>query len=95
MIKHANVGIVGLALCLAALSAHAYTPGPGKGAHKATKTAVPPKHRVQGLAHGAATRNHAGAAPMTVPDREALEANHFSASGEGEFTPSSRLTPPH
>jgi len=95
MIKHRNVGIFGLALCLATLSVHASAPARGAGAPQATQAAGPHKHRAHGLAHGAAARNRPRAAPVAVSDREALEANHFSASGEGEFTPSSRLTPPH
>jgi len=97
MNKHCTISGISLAFCCATLGAQAWADATDATPHKGIPVAATRPHahlmRVADT-HGTATQV-ASAGKAAEMDREALDANHMSAAGEGVFTPSSRLTPPN
>ena len=101
MNKFLNIGVIGLALAgisSGVLAAEVVTDNATRPAASKAKVHVVAARTADARVHARSTHapvTHAQTAPTAVNDQESLDANHFSAAGEGEFMPSSRLHHPH
>ena len=96
MIKNWNIAIVGLTFFAAAAGVQAGAGQTGSDASKSCAQAAPTRVQAHAPSPAAHARSHVRNSQVTVAaasDREALQANHLSASGEGEFAPSGHLRP--
>jgi len=96
MMKNWNIAIAGLTFFAAAAGAHASTGQTGSDVSNSCGHAAPARIQAHAPSPAAHPRNHVRSsevAASAASDRDALQVNHLSASGEGEFAPSGHLRP--